>query len=272
LNGEIRLDAHNPHTASAGLRKHPAELLSQTNRIIDIVRDHLPPEKRLLVVIEDLDKLDIRQARDVFVHHIHLLTGIRCDVLYTIPGYLFHSPDVNAFVHHFDEIVTLPMIKVLEPPNNPAAGFDTVKKIILCRLGDGVIATYAIYLLVKNTGGVLRHVFEVLHHAASMANVRLPLQEYHIRYGLSQLRKEFWHQITLPYDTFPEGPKSVDDLYNRLAEYGRNQMNGRKTPPKSDVINQLLLKTNALIEYDGEGWFGVHPLVMENLKELGRLT
>jgi hypothetical protein len=64
----------------------------------------------------------------------------------------------------------------------------------------------------------------------------------------------------------------VDELYNRLADYGRKQQNGEKPRPVSDSVNQLLLKPCALVEYNGEGWFGVHPLVIENLKDLGRLS
>jgi hypothetical protein len=46
---------------------------------------------------------------------------------------------------------------------------------------------------------------------------------------------------------------------------------GEKQQPTSDAINQILLKTCALVEYNGEGWFGVHPLVIEGLQRLGRL-
>ena len=164
------------------------------------------------------------------------------------------------------------MIKVTDPEGQPAPGFDTVKKIIKQRFEDNLIKEDALDRLVTMTGGVLRHAFDVLHTAAVMKNARVPLEQEHINYGLNQLRKDFWQQISLPLDPLPDGPKSVDDLYNRLADYGRKQLKGEKPRPVPDSVNQLLLKSCALVEYNGEGWFGIHPLVIENLKDLGRLS
>jgi len=57
----------------------------------------------------------------------------------------------------------------------------------------------------------------------------------------------------------------------RLLFYG-HRGSGDKNPPRADAVNQILLKSCALVEYNGEGWLGVHPLVMKNLKALGRLV
>ncbi len=69
----------------------------------------------------------------------------------------------------------------------------------------------------------------------------------------------------------PSGPETVEELYGRLEEYGKKQLEGKKNPPKADPINQLLLKSCALVEYNGQGWLGVHPLVIDNLRELGSI-
>ena len=85
------------------------------------------------------------------------------------------------------------------------------------------------------------------------------------------LRKEYWRQVALPYTPIENGPKSVDELYDRLTEYAKIQLEGKKVSPKTDPINQLLLQSAALVEYNGDGWFGVHPPAIDNLCELGRL-
>jgi len=273
LSAQIKLEAHSKETTVALLRKRPSDLLVQANSVIEAVRKPLLEKNlQLLIIVEDLDKLELMQAREMYVNHVNLLTGITANIIYTIPIFLFHSPDVNAFKYHFDDVVALPMIKVTDPEGQPAPGFDTVKRIIKQRLEDNLIKENALDRLVTMTGGVLRHAFDVLHTAAVMVDARVPLEQEHINYGLNQLRKDFWQQISLPFDPLPDGPKSVDDLYNRLADYGRKQQNGEKPRPVSDSVNQLLLKSCALVEYNGEGWFGVHPLVIENLKDLGRLS
>ena len=273
LSAQIKLEAHSKETTVALLRKRPSDLLVQANNVIEAVRKPLLKKNlQLLIIVEDLDKLELMQAREMYVNHVNLLTGITANIIYTIPIFLFHSPDVNAFKYHFDDVVALPMIKVTDPEGQPAPGFDTVKKIIMQRIEDNLINEDALDRLVTMTGGVLRHAFDVLHTAAVMVNARVPLEQEHINYGLNQLRKDFWQQITLPFHPLPDGPESVDDLYNRLADYGRKQQKGEKPRPVSDSVNQLLLKSCALVEYNGEGWFGVHPLVIENLKDLGRLS
>ncbi len=116
FRSEIKLNAHSDETKIAKLRKRPADLLVQANGIIEAIRATLAADRRILIIVEDLDKLDLKQARDIFVNHSSLLTGVNANILYTIPVFLFHSPDVNSFQHNFDEVVPLPMIKVSEPP------------------------------------------------------------------------------------------------------------------------------------------------------------
>ncbi len=272
FRAEIKLDSHSEETAVYTLRKRPADLLQQANAVIEAVRDALPQDRELLVVVEDLDKLDVQQAREIYVNNVNLLTGVQANIIYTIPIFLFHSPDVNAFRHHFDDVISLPMIKVTEPPARRVDGFDVVKDIILSRVEETLIADDALALLVMKTGGVLRHAFEVLHTVACMVGIKHRIETEHIHYGLDQLAREFWQQITLPYEPIQDGPASVTVLYDRLAEYAAKQEHGERVSPVTDTTNQLLLKSCALVEYNGKGWFGVHPLVVDNLKALGRLS
>ncbi len=272
VKGEIKFDVKSTESSVSTLRKRPADLLANTNTIIESVRNGLENEnKKLLIVVEDLDKLDLKQAREIYVENIHLLTGIQANIIYSISVFLFHSPDASAFKPCFDKIVSLPTIKIAEPNGERVLGFNVVKEIILKRVDEEIIESEALDLLIEKTGGVLRHVFQVLATVADMSSAEIPLNTEHIQYGLSQLKKDFWNQVTLPYDPIPNGPKTVDELYDRLAEYARNQLKDQKTKPKSDSINQLLLKSCALVEYNGDGWLGVHPLVIENLEDLGKI-
>lgn len=271
IRADIKLNVHGEETKVAVLRKRPADLLAQANAVIQAVEERLEGGRELLIVVEDLDKLDIQQARRIYIEQVSILTGIESKVIYTIPIFLFFSPDVNAFRHNFDDVVSLPMIKVVNPGGERTAGFETVKDVVCRRIDEGIIEPPALDLLVAKTGGVLRHVFQVLQSTAMMVDTDPPLSTDQIEYGLRQLQKEFWQQITLPYEPLPGGPESADELYERLSEYGREQEKGNRNPPRSDAINQILLKSCALVEYNGEGWFGIHPLVVENLKALGRL-
>jgi len=89
---------------------------------------------------------------------------------------------------------------------------------------------------------------------------------------LERKTREFYNEITLPYGGIPGEELKVQDLYDRLAEDAKVQLEGAVNPPKTDAINQVLLKCCALVEYNGRSWHGVHPLVMDILDELGMIT
>ncbi len=272
-SAEAKYESQSETTTIAELRKRPADLLTNVNGVLEEIQAKLKKqEKRLLFIVEDLDKLDIEQARNLFMKNVSLLTGIHGSIIYTIPIFLFHSPDAGEFMHHFDAVINQRMIQVIDPPDRRGSGFEVVKEIVLGRMETSWIEDAALDRLVQNTAGVLRHVFDVLHYAASKSNASIPLGADDIDYGLNQLSQVIWPQISLPYKPLENGPKSRDELIDRLVQYAMKQMNGEKPPPVSDPVTQLLLKSCSMVEYNGEGWFGVHPLVVSYLKRLGKLS
>jgi len=243
----------------------------QINRVIESVQAALQASSRqLLIVVEDLDKLDIASARRVFVENSSLLTGLQVNIIYTIPNFTFYSPDASSMRAVFDAEFSLPMIKVFEPNGARAHGFNIVKKIVHRRVAPVAIDEDALELLIEKTGGVLRHVFEVIHTAASMTTLREPpIRKRHIEYALGRLKGNMGLEIALPVGQKTEGLEKVEQLYKKLVEYAERRASGQKCPPSSEPIVQVLLKSCALVEYNGTRWLGVHPLVLEYLKDLG---
>lgn len=273
FRADIQAGTRSETTSVVKLRQRPAELLDQANLVFESARKALRQAGRhLLVVVEGLDKVSISQARGVFVENVNLLTGLRTNVIYTIPIWLFHSPDAGVFKHHFDETVAQPMIKVVEPGAGRAAGHEVVRRVVLSRIAAEAIDDAAVDLLIQKTGGVLRDAFQVLKTAAGTRDASLPLRSDHVRYGLDKVRAELARQVTLPMDGRDWGPLSVSDLFDRLGDYARKHRSGKKIPVVSDPVNQILLQSGALVEYDGQGWLGVHPLLLEHLQEMGEVS
>ncbi len=252
------------------VRKRPGDLIQQINRVIESVQDALKPDRRLLIIVEDLDKLSIADARSVFIENSNLLTGIKANIIYTIPIFTFYSPDANAMKAAFDHDLSLPMIKVLNPDSTRANGFEIVKDIVHRRVAKTAIKTDALNFLIEKTGGVLRHVFQVLQTAASMTTLREPpICKHHIEYGLDRLKAEIGIQIALPPNLKLEGVEKVEQLYDKLVDYAKLRAKRKACPTTSDPAVQVLLQSCAFVEYNGKRWLGVHPLVVEFLKDLG---
>jgi DNA polymerase III delta prime subunit len=253
------------------IRKRPADLIEQINRVVESVQDALKARnKQLLIIIEDLDKLSIADARSVFIENSNLLTGINANIICTIPIFTFHSPDANAMKAAFDREFPVQMIKVRNPDDTRANGFNVVKEIVHRRVDKSAIDEDALELLVEKTGGVLRHVFEVLQTASNMTSLREPpIQRKHIEYGLLRLKADMGTQIALPIDKKIDGLDNVKQLYDKLFERVRALREGKPSPVTGDPVIQVLLQSCALVEYNGKRWLGVHPLVTDFLKELG---
>jgi hypothetical protein len=244
--------------------------VEQINTLIRSVSDALQADgRRLLLILEDLDKLTIADARSVFIENAQMLAAIRTNVIYTIPIFTFYSPDAGAMKAVFDHDFGFPMLKVCDARGNRAEGFKLVREIVLRRVDESAITAPALDLLIEKTGGVLRHVFDVLQTVTTMTTLREPpITESQIRYGLNRLRADMGTQIALP-EPRPEGLKEVKELYAKLADFEKRRRNGKPCPPTGDGLVQVLLKCCALVEYNGERWLGVHPLVVEYLQELG---
>lgn len=268
FKAEIRYEAHSETSRVATLRKRPGDLMLHANKLIQAIAKSLAPGQRLLFIVEDLDKLDIATARRVFIEKPNILTGLNAAVIYTIPIFTFHSPDAGVLHTQFQHCVSLPMIKTLEPDGNRAEGFEVVRHIILQRLGDDALSPEAMDLLIEKTGGVLQHAFEVIIDATLLRNAPLPLQAEQIRYSLQRKKSEFLTEITLPYEPIP-GLENREQLYARLRECLQGQCHSKPCRPSGLTIDQVLLKSCALVEYNGQRWLGVHPLVQEILQEIG---
>lgn len=261
-------------------KKSPGQLLAAVNHVLTAVRRACRARDRnLLLVVEDLDKLDLAPARRLFLDNTSRLRGLSACVIYTVPIFLVYSGEWNQIRRSFSRDFALPMIKVSEPAGQPCpAGRDIARTIVDQRLSDlggaALFAPVALELAIEKTGGVLQHLLEVLYTATTVADVSLPVPASAVRAALDHRRAELWSEITIPSLAGEQmlGVERLEQLHERLAEVARQNRTGTASPANTDVFNQLLLRCHALVEYNGLRWFGVHPLVEENLVRLGRLS
>ena len=268
FKAEVRYEARSETSRVAAIRKRPGDLIAYANLLVNAVRQSLPPGQRLLFIVEDLDKLDIARARQVFVENSLTLVSIHTNIIYTIPIFTFHSPDASILHTRFHSNLSFPMIKVTGPDGLRAEGFEVVREIITRRLGQDALTQEALDTLIEKTGGVLQHAFEVVVGATLLRKASVPLGVEQINHSLQRKKGEFLTEITLPFEPVP-GLERREQLYERLKQCLGEQKAGKPCRPSGQAIDQVLLKSCALVEYNGDRWLGVHPLVQEILTEIG---
>lgn len=267
---DIRAGAKRLHKVIEKKQHRLSELVRATDELLKeakvAIYDH--EQRELLLIIEDLDKASIGDARRLFIENPSPLVSLTCKAIYTAPLFLFFSAEAAVLSGHFTTL-SVPMLKTIEPDGRASeAGRRLIRDILARRIDlDALIEPMALDLAIDKTGGVLRHLFNVLIKASLVASNATPphpqITTGDVRYGLNRLKSDLLQRLSplgLP-DAF--GQITVEQLNDRLRELSEP---GLRKRADVDPINLVLLQAHALIEYNGEGWHCVHPLVEEHVR------
>ncbi len=262
LRSAFSLSFESAETIHQKIMPRIAELRSYCNQVLDEITTHL--ERRLVIVVEDTDKLDVPVANELFVKHTGLLADLQTSIIYTVPLFLIHSPDRKRLESYF-ETLTLPMIKTHTPQGERfGMGWQVLHQIVARRLDvDKLIEPDALDMAIEKTGGVLRDLLWALHRASRTARYaeadRISVEAMH--HSLDQLKQRYVNSI------YGKEQVTTEALYGKMKEVA--QSHSGNVP--MDAPLQQLLYSQAVIEYNGRGWYDLHPLVREALSEMGEL-
>ena len=232
------------------------------------------PNRRILLVVEDLDKLGLHDARRIFVEDGRLLAEVGVPSIFTIPIFTFYSPDAAAIRGYGFVEMRLPMIKVFNEDGTPSEkGRAALREIVRSRVDAHVLPDDAMEHLISQTGGVLRDVFEAIQTAAQFLPVKESgvIQRRFIEEALRRMQTSIGLRIAYPPDAqgMLKNPRPLQEKLARLAKDAANRDAGHAPTAEADPDLQLLLMSGALLEYNGIGWLGVHPLARAYLRKLG---
>ncbi len=219
--------------------------------------------RQLLVIIEDIDKAEIAKTHEIFFGHSGVLSDLNTGIIFTVSTFALTTPNLADLRGRY-EIVRLPMLKIKEKNGNDYnKGIDIVTEIVKKRSDLSLFDQGVIGAMIERSGGVLRDLFEMIVIAASSAKFRQLdiIDKKASGYAFERLKTDYRGMITVwGRDT----GITTDDLYNRLME-----VNGSVTKEFSlDETMFLLLSCLAVLEYNGEQWFDVHPAVKSILEKI----
>jgi len=278
LKADIKTGSRTIHKAITKENKRLSELAYQCNLVIKEARIGAQKEGRdLVLIIEDLDKVSLDAADEILISNPAPLADLECKAVFTAPIWLLCNPRSAVLDNSFRRVI-LPMIRVKERAGGPSReGRETLRNILNRRLDMEQLIVggsngSAFTLAIEKTGGVLRHLFEVLTTAATTADYAVKrkhrkqprITKGDVRYGLDQLKSELVRRLGvlgLPPEYKEE--ITVQAMLDRLRKLAKNPRR-----MDSDLINLLLLQAHAVIEYNGEGWHAAHPLIAEHVLSL----
>ncbi|MCP4119971.1 MAG: hypothetical protein GY737_32160 [Desulfobacteraceae bacterium] len=245
-------------------------LIFNCNQLIAEIKNNLHhiQKKGLVLVIEDLDKVDIDKGMDMFYNHSTQLTQLHCHCIYTFPIALRYNTLFTPIKVNYTDTFVLPMIKVREKNGDRFdAGVTTLTSIVEKRMDLSLFENKEILpKMIQISGGCMWDLFRLIKDAADNAldYDREKISDDDYRIAVTGMQADYMAQIA----ENPEKGIKVEDYYQELAKCA---LAADKKPKSTDIM--LDLRNNlSVLNYNGEDWSDVHPIVKEILREKGYLA
>jgi hypothetical protein len=240
---------------------YTTKIKPKINTLIELINKYLCLEidatlgKKPLVIIDDLEKVSLEQAKSIFHDHGHLLASLRCHVIYTFPIALEYDLAMNSITGLFGDVIRLPNIKIqnrqgADVPEN----IELMKEIVLRRMRADLIEPEALLRAIRYSGGVVRELFRILYRACDKAlNMDMPkLTEEHIQSAITKVRNDYVFSLR-------------EKHYEYLARVERT-----KEVEGDQAYVELMHSMHILKYVNDDDWFQVHPMIRERVQQRAR--
>ena len=266
FSGKIFSGGDTQRTVSVYIERR-LDTLSQNMAILVRAIETAIAPRRLLLILEGLDKIEsLKQGRDLFIDQRSSLLQIPCSVVFTFPIRLWYEPD--GAISGYDHRCLLPMIPVRAAPESPdlsaadaeskaEEGRKTLREIVLARMDESLIARDALDHLVDRSGGVIRDLLYMLRDASLNARLagRPQISLADSKAASRQLRSDYARSLSAGSEIKVEDIRAV---LGHPEDWPRRETS-------SNVAFKVLLQSLCILEYNGDTWHDLHPLIRDHL-------
>ncbi|MEA3488283.1 MAG: AAA family ATPase, partial [Euryarchaeota archaeon] len=218
-----------------------SELIDKINMIIADIEGK--EKKNVLVIIDDLDKPSLEQAKEIFYNNYTAITQPACYIVYTVPISIFFAPEFTAIR---ESRFFLPNIK-LHTKNDRSSiyepGYELMRTFVSKRMKKELIEPEALDLAIKMSGGVFREGARIMQIAADSAieKERDRILKEDVGRAEREIRSDF--KRILKSDDY----KTLNEISNS------NDIRG------IEKIGHLLHNLSVLEYENEENWYDIHP-------------
>jgi energy-coupling factor transporter ATP-binding protein EcfA2 len=258
LLGQIELGVSQSSLTREALKdqinRQMPDLIKRLNWVIE--QAEAGDRKRLLIVVEGLDKVDFDSALSIFQGHGTTITKPSATMIYTFPILLHHSHYYNAIEANFSSFCFLPNLVTRDVNGAPnTAGRDTLRNLVLARMEERLIEPDALDLIIEANGGVPVRLVSLMRAASLFALERDERANRitcdDVREAVRELRTSMSKALTR------------EDLQVLRARHKDRKLT-------NDAAEQRLLYNGSLIDYShasGEMWCDAHPALWPLLEQ-----
>jgi len=249
--------------------KKVADLVGKADRIAAAIET--TTKKSVLVVIDDLDKLDLGLVESIYRNNVKVLFSPRFRIVFTIPVSAIQEPQVMGAL--MSEGIVRPQLFAVakfftkQDSHNPQAEpiaktVQTFLTVLTKRIPAAQVEPDVARKMVLKSGGVMRELVRIARECCTECMVQLELEpdctdltidDEILTAALRNLRNDFARQIGT--DLFPV----LVQVYQTLKSKDMD----------SNAFVKLLHGLMVLEYQNDELWYNVHPIVIDLLQREG---
>lgn len=250
LKAKLGAEAATRKTVRETVRHRLSDLMLDMGILVREIEQRT--KRRVLVIVEDLDKTDLGTARELFCDYAKALQAPPVSIIYTFPIALRHDREFGQVAQNFSAHYILPNLKPCtrksgQPYEND---LEQLRQILTHRVDPEQFESDTLELLAMASGGLIRELIALA------------------RFACVEARKARRNRITT-FDV--EGA-----IINRRNDYqvlidrsqrARLREVHRTRQVENTEEDRLLLHYVSVLEYrNREVWYDVHPLVLPLLE------
>ena len=208
--------------------------------------------RKILIIVEDLDKSDLSTAKELFYGHATTLLAPQVTIVYTFPTALRHDNDWMQVQMNFPNCLILPNLKTQSRSGEPdQAGLGCIRSILTKRVEERLFTSDALPALARYSCGIPRELVALARRACleSMKSQKPSIDETAVELAAKAKRMDY--QVLL----------TAEQLVLLREVHQTRQV-------KNDEAHRALLHNLSVLEYRNDGvWYDVHPVILPLLNQ-----
>lgn len=245
-----------------------SELITKINEIQIYIEN--ATNQSVLVIIDDLDKLDLAVVESIFIKNIQPLLDPNCRIVYTIPIAILREVNIKRGIEQVvKQIYTMPVTKffskkdVRDPARVANAEYIEIFQMVIDRRFPAELIDTAVKQeIILKSGGVLRELIRLLDRCCDkcLQQIRSQLRKSKFD-GLPILNRSVLEEVLIDFQIEFSQPLGKIDFASLKQIYEEMKPIDTENQRFLDLLHGLyvLEYRNALL------WYDLHPIVMDLL-------
>jgi AAA+ ATPase superfamily predicted ATPase len=249
--------------------KNPRDLIDTLNLIATEVA--LACGKEIIVIIDDLDKLELPDVEKIFKQNLNILLQPNFIVIYTLPIATIRDGVLKKHIEDAisNRIFVMPVVKLyakgdshLPDPQMVPAATDKLCEILRKRIDSDLLPADIALQVVALSGGVMRELIRIAQECCRLMLVQLRQK---------QRRQESIDNLQINAAILNQASDILqNDMTITLSKTDREilkqtYINYYPDDPKQQEFLDLLHNIFAIEYRNTKSWYDLHPLVIKQL-------